>query len=428
MEFLEIGEKIKRTRKELNMKQRELQDTNITRAMISMIEIGKRKPSKENMESILKKFQKKAKELNIPFNLEPSYFLRNAIDDAQVYCSEILNSTDSIDEIINVIDIANEYKIFCVLADAYLKLADKRFENLDFINSQVEYLNALENNKDNNLNDKIPYIYNMLGRCCISQALNIQALNYFNLAYNYSVLHYDEDIKKKAIYNIALCNEKLGKIGDALKYIDVYISICDKQKDFLVYSYANIIKANCYDYQGDFNKAVQVLKELLEEFSDRTHPILGNIYNNLGAIYCKQGKFEKSLQCLNISQEIRTNKDIQNLSHTLTEKALLYIQQNRYEDSIPLLKSAIELSIKYNDLEYILKGYYKLIEIYKILKLDREIKDNYMNLLNLLIDSDSKNHKEEIVKISVELLRIYLSQNNIQQSNSILEILERIER
>lgn len=427
MEFLDTSKKIKRIRKKLKMKQRELQDINITRAMISMIEIGKRKPSKENMISILDKFQKKAKELNIPFNLDLSYFLRNEKEDAQVYCFDILNGIVSIDEIVEIIEIANKYKLPNVLADAYLKLADKRFENLDYINSQVDYINAIENYKIIDVNDRIPYIYNMLGRCCINQTLNIQALNYFNIAYNYSVMYYDEDIKKKAIYNMALCNKKLGRIEEVLKYINIYIYQCDKEKDFLVYSYANILMANCYDSQGDFNKAIQVLIDLLEEVSDTTHPVLGSIYNNLGAIYCKQGEFEKSLQCLNLSQEIRTKKDIKNLSHTLLEKAILYTRQNHYKESISLLKSEIELSIKYNDFEYILKGYYKLIEIYKILKLDRDIEDGYMELLNFLTSSDLENHKEEIVRISVELLSIYLFQNKIQQSINILDVLRKLE-
>lgn len=426
MEFLEIGEKIKRTRKELNMKQRELEDVNITRALISMIEIGKRTPSKDNMENIIGKFQKKAKELNIPFNLKSSYFLRTAKEDAQIYCTKILSLTNSIDEIMSVIEIASKYRLSLILSDAYLKLADKRFEKLDYINSLVDYLNALENYKDINLKEKLPYIYNMLGRCSINQAQNIQALNYFNFAYHYSILYYDEEIKKKAIYNIALCNKKLGRIENVLKYIDIYLSMCDKDKDFLIYSYAIILKSNCYDSQGEVDRAVEVLNDLLEEFTDKTHPLIGNIYNNLGVLYCKQGNFEKSLQFFNISQEIRSKNDMQNLSHTLIEKSLLYIQQELYEDSISIIKSAIKLAKTYNDTEYILKGFNELIKIYKILKLDKEIEDTYVKILNLLINSCSENYKEEIIRISVELLRIFLLQNDIQQSNNILDMLEKI--
>ena len=426
MEFLEVGEKIKRVRKKLNMKQRELQDENITRALISMIEIGKRKPSKKNMESIISKFQKKAQKLNIPFELGLSYFLRNAKDDAQVYCSEILNGTVSMGQIMDVIEIANKYELSRILGDTYLKLADKRFENLDYINSQVDYINALENCKNINLNDKIPYIYNMLGRCCINQAQNIQALNYFNFAYHYSILYCDDEIKKKAVYNIALCNKKLDKIEDALTYIDIYVSICDKEKDFLVYSYANILKANCYDCQGQVDRSVEVLNKLLKEFSNNAHPLIGYIYNDLGLLYFKQGCFEKSLECFNVSQAIRTEKDMQHLSHTLIEKSILYVQKNLYTEAINLIKSAINLAKKYNDIEYILRGYYELIKIYKLLKSDEEIQDNYIEILNLLTSNNLESYRDEIIKVCIELMRISLSHSDIEQSIKVLGKLENI--
>ncbi|MFL0269178.1 helix-turn-helix domain-containing protein [Candidatus Clostridium radicumherbarum] len=424
MEFLEIRQKIKRTRKELNMKQKDFEDVNISRALISMIEIGKRKPSKENMESIIYKFKKKSKELNLEFNLDLSYFQSSAKDDAQVYCTGMLNRIISIDEIIAVIEIAKKYALALTLADAYLKLADIRFEKLDYANSQVDYINALVNYKNIDCKSKITYIYDMLGRCCINQAQNIQALNYFNFAYHYSLLYKDEEMKKKSIYNIALCHRKLDKIDDALKYIDIYISICDKEKDFLIYSYANILKANCYDCKGELISAIEVLNDLLEHTIDTKNLVFGYIYNNLGALYCKQGYFEKSLQCFNMSEEIRSEKDIQNLSHTLLEKSSVFIKQNLYEESITLIKSSIDLAIKYNDIEYILKGHYQLIKIYKTLKFDKEVKENYIRILNLLTDSGSKNYKDEIVKICVELLRIFLSEKDIQQSLKILDVLE----
>lgn len=428
MEFLETGEKIKKTRKELNMKQRDFEDINITRALISMIEIGKRTPNKENMENIIIKFRKRARELNVPFNLESSYFLRSAKEEAEIYCTRILSDSVSMDEIIAVIEIANKYGLSRIVSDAYLKLGDKMYEDLDYINSQIDFHNALEIYKELNIKDKIPYIYNMLGRCCVNQAQYIQALNYLNFAYHYSALYCDEEIKKKAIYNIALCNRKLGNIEDTLKYIDIYISICDKEKDFLVYSYAIILKSNCYDFQGDVASAIKVLNYLVDEFRDKTHPLIGNIYNNLGVLYCKQGDLEKSLQCFNISEKIRLEKDMQNLSHTLIEKSLLYIQQELYVDSIPIIKSAIKLATTYNDIEYILKGHYELVKIYKILKLDKEIKDSYIQMLNLLMNSGSENHKEEITKVCVELLRIFLLQNDIQQSIKILDMLENLSK
>lgn len=266
----------------------------------------------------------------------------------------------------------------------------------------------------------------MLGRCCISQAHNGQAFNYFKFAYENSILYGEEEIKKKSIYNMALCNNKLGNIDEALKYVEKYIAVCDMEKDFLLYSYCIILKANCYYYKEDFNKAIEVLNNLLDHFNDRTHIIVGNIYNNLGVLYCKQGDFKKSRECFNISEDIRRNKDMKNLSHTFMEKSVLYTQQQRYEDSINLIKIAIELAERYNDMEYILKGHQELIKIYKLLNRRKEAKVSYTQILKLFTNKGTENYKDEAVKNSVELLRILLSEKDMENAMNILDILENI--
>lgn len=55
VEFLTQGEKLKRLRTELNLRQKDLADENITREFISMVEKDKRNFSKQNAISIMKK-------------------------------------------------------------------------------------------------------------------------------------------------------------------------------------------------------------------------------------------------------------------------------------------------------------------------------------------------------------------------------------
>jgi len=65
MKFLTTAEKLKATRKYLKMKQEDLVDKNLTRGLISMIEIGKREISNNVAMKIYEKFEQEAKRLNI---------------------------------------------------------------------------------------------------------------------------------------------------------------------------------------------------------------------------------------------------------------------------------------------------------------------------------------------------------------------------
>jgi len=70
MEFLTNAEKLKSIRKSLKMKQEDLVDENITRGLISMIEIGNREISNNVAVKIYNKFKKKAKILNIELKID----------------------------------------------------------------------------------------------------------------------------------------------------------------------------------------------------------------------------------------------------------------------------------------------------------------------------------------------------------------------
>ncbi|AIS51996.1 TPR-repeat-containing protein [Thermoanaerobacter kivui] len=63
--FLTPGERVKKIRKMLKMKQRGLQSENITRGFLSMIESNRTTMSRETASIIAEKFNKRARELGI---------------------------------------------------------------------------------------------------------------------------------------------------------------------------------------------------------------------------------------------------------------------------------------------------------------------------------------------------------------------------
>lgn len=85
MKFINPGEKIKETRKYLKMKQQDLQDEEISRGLISMIEIGQRSLNKDVATKIVQKFCTRAEDLGIKLELDVEYFLRTQKEDAELY-------------------------------------------------------------------------------------------------------------------------------------------------------------------------------------------------------------------------------------------------------------------------------------------------------------------------------------------------------
>lgn len=426
MEFLSIGEKVKKLRKQLKMKQQDLQCDNITRAFISMIEIGKRVPSIDTAQYLINSFRNRAAELGITLDVDDLYLTRNAGEDAQIYCIKKLKTINSISDIKEIIDIGKEYNLAGVLADSYLSLGEVYFQNNNFMEAFINYTNAL------NFYRNIGSLYiesdliNKLGLCKLKQLQFDEALNYFNIANLHAATENIEDIKKRSFYNIAICNKKLNRVSDALTSLDICLSLLDKELDFSLYISVKILKANCYESQGLIDRSIEVLTNLIKDFKDPSHRLLGLIYNNLGSYYLQKCNFRKSLGYFNMSYKIRKNADKNMLGRTLIEKSFVYIKKNSYKQAITLLKRGILLVCKNNDLAYQLKGYYTLADIYTDLRIYDEAEKVYMTLLKLFKDNNVNNSKDEIIKINVKLSCLYLCQNNNIKLKEILLYLQDI--
>ena len=424
MEFLSVGEKLKKLRKQLNMKQEDLADTNITRAFISMIEIGKRSLNRDSSLVLINKFRVKASALGIELDVDDLYLTRNAIEDAELYCIQKLQNINSIPDIKEIVQIGNIYKLGSVLALAYTQLGDTIFEERDYIGAFTSYVSALEYYRNLGITDKYPYLYNMMGRCKISQLQFTEALTYFNFADHHALLQNNQSIRNRVIYNIAVCNKKLGRIEECIKYIDIYLSICDREQDFSVYIYANILKSTCYEANNLFDKSIDLLKGLLKNFNSISEPLLGLIYNNLGILYFKEKMFDRSLEYFDISEKIRASIDKPNLSHTVIEKASIYIEQCLYEQAISILRYGLDLATEHNDIEYQLKAYHALADIYMNLDCYKDAENLYLESLILLENNEFKNYKDEFMNIYIKLSSFYIEQNNIDRLKEILSVLK----
>ncbi|AAM24373.1 tetratricopeptide (TPR) repeat protein [Caldanaerobacter subterraneus subsp. tengcongensis MB4] len=421
MEFLTPGERVKKIRKMLKMKQRELQSENITRGFISMIESNRTTMSRETASIIAEKFNKRARELGIDLNIDGDYLLMTPAQEAEYYCIQKLdqiNTLEDLNELKEIFKIADEYKLKRVTALAYIKIGDVMYKNQHFQEAFINYHKALDILLLNNIKEQLPYVYNMLGACKVALLESPEATMYFHKALEYAEEINDIEIKIKASYNNALCYRYIGKPTVSIDYIEKCLSVLDKEKDFEHYVYAKSIEANSYRDMKEYDKALEIFRGLVEEIKDNNNPLLGFLYTNIGEIYMEKNDFEKSMEYLNEAEKIRRKEDKNLLSHTIIEKANLYIKMGLYKEARSLLEEGIEISYRNKDIEYIVKGSYLLAEVYKKLGNKQAIIETYKRLANILQNMGSK---KETLKTYIELALLYIENNDVSNAKYFLE-------
>jgi transcriptional regulator with XRE-family HTH domain len=144
MEFLTSAEKLKATRKYLKMRQEDLVDENLTRGLISMIEIGKREITKNVAIMLYNKFEEKAKNLNIELKIDNNYLLRSPSEDAELYCLKNLNEINKDIHINEIIEIANKFELSKVKVIAYSKLGEYYYNRKNYNLAFVNYNYAID--------------------------------------------------------------------------------------------------------------------------------------------------------------------------------------------------------------------------------------------------------------------------------------------
>lgn len=415
MEFITTGEKVKKIRKYLKITQEELQDESISRGLISMIEIGKRILTKDVAIKLVDKFKQKARKLNINLEIDEGYLLRSPDEDAELYCEKLLKDSNSYDDIDEVFKIACEFNLFKIKAGYYSKKADLHMNTKDYANAFINYNEALTIYRDINQYEIFPYLYWKIGLCEASLCKYKDALVYFNISERYSIMYGDNNVKQKVMYNKALCYKKVNKLDLALDCIDKYLLLLDEKDD--TYFYANILKSNCYETMGRYDEAIELYNYLCIKLLESDNFLLGYIYNNLGLAYLHKYDFKNSLKYFDMSENIRSLMDKQNLSHTIIEKSEVFIKNNFYNDAIKTIELGLKYASLYKDYEYMLKGNYKLVDIYERLKDTENLKEIYLVIADILKESNNIN---ELVSIYIKLSLIYLDESDINKARDCL--------
>ncbi|WP_051624123.1 helix-turn-helix domain-containing protein [Clostridium akagii] len=405
MNFMTPGEKVRKLRIQLNLTQEDLQAEKLTRGLISMIETDRRDVTYSTAVKLAEEFNQKAEELNILMNIDEAYLMRSPKQDAEIYCFNRLKNEDitqsTIDEIFELI---SEYDLLEVKAKTYFKLGEISEDKKNYDEACINYDKAIIIYKDISKDKELGYVYLRLGSCKGKSLQHDTAVVYFNLSQYYSFTYGDKNTEGLSLYNLANAYIYLNKIDLALETVEKYLTISDKEDYY--YNYGLNIKAQCYEAKENYDKAIEIYKSLLEKNLDNENPILGYVYNNLGLNYCNKNDFKESMKYFEMAEKFRSETDKEKLSHSLIEKSIVLLKQNLYAEAVKSIELGLKYAKNYNDLEYLIKGYYNLRDIYDKINDFENVEKVYVELIELLrTNGDISNLKSVYDKIALMYLK-----------------------
>ncbi len=415
LNFYDPGAKIRLMRKRFNMNQLELEDSNMTRAFISMMESGKRRVSKVSSKILAEKFNNKGKESGLELNLDDEYFSREPQEDARFYCENELKRNNKHSQLEELINIAIEFQLDNVAAKVYRKRADKYFDELDYANAFINYSNSLGKYKELKSYEDQPYIYTQMGLCKSKRNEYDDAIFYFNQAMYYAKDKGERAYFLKASYSLASTYFDMQRYNESIEILDKYILGQDLEQDLLVNG--KVLKANsCYKL-GKKKEAVRDYFSVIEQLKEDSEVLLASLYGNLGEYYYEIEEFYEAIKYINLSQKIKNKVDKKSLPYTLNTKGKIFYRQGLVDESIMIMELGMNMAEEFNNFSVLFEIYKELIRIYEDIDDLDKIKETSLNLLSIFKTNNIEEGKKYIL---TKLVQVALKKNDKEEAISLL--------
>ncbi|GIM27498.1 transcriptional regulator [Clostridium polyendosporum] len=419
MEILSLGEKIKRTRKKLNMTLKDLAGDRITPGQISLVESGRSNPSmdlleylattlKTSVEYLMESEETQAEKICTYFEqLAESYILSGDSLTGEKYIEQSLYY-------------AEKYNLAYRKAKNLYLRAQIYMSKEEYVSAQQFFLSANVIFIKNNNYEEIVRTFLSLGKITLQLRAYHSASSYLKQAEKvYIDNNIGDDFLIGDIYfNMAKTYFKIEDTKNSMNY-----SLLAKQKFEQIYNkkeYAKtlLLLSEEYSKKGDLSNAIKYSKKTLEIYKDLEDTNnVSNIENNLGKLFCEFNNIEESFKHYEIAKEIRIKNKDEKLIDTLVNICENYIKLKDIS-KCNLVLNEIENLIDFQNTDAIID--YNLLK-YRV----SLIKENYTEAENILIDvfniSINCNNLKKAGEIAVMIGKFYLDQKNDSEAAKYLD-------
>jgi len=425
------GEKIRRVRSYLGLKQYEITGGKITRNLISYIENGKTKLVRDTAKIIVDCMNEWAEKKNMPLNIDVEYLMRDEITQAKILLEKYINNLNQYldeesekfeNELNKANDILKNWDIIDKKAEIYEITGDYYFKKQQFNESHMNYLKALENYIRISDNFKTALLYSKLGRCAVWLRNYQEVINLNNYALlileNQKVS--DEYIGKRVLFNNALAYEKLGLYDKALSILEELESEKNDELSESQYLDVLLLRGNCYLEKQSYSIAEKVFKQIIEiARKNDNSEFLAITYMNLSELYFKTKNESKSIECINESLKIRLDTNYEYLEEIYIELGKRYRDIHKYDLSEKYLLKALKQADSKNRSYFQIDIYNELLKSYILWNKDVYI-DELINKVKEFIDN--KDYKINEAKDIFFRASHYYIESDIEKSKELLEL------
>lgn len=406
MEILSLGEKIKRTRKELNMTLKDLAGDRITPGQISLVESGKSNPSMDlleylaealntSIEYLMESEESQAEKICYYFeNMAESYIIGEALTNAEQYIEKALYYAEKYNL---------EYrkaKNLYLRGVVYMKKEETALAQQFFLSANVIFIK-------NNYHEETVNTFLNLGKITLNLKAYHSSCSYFQQA---EKVYSDNDIGNDFLlgeiyYYIAYTYFKLESFDKAMDYSFLAKEKFRQLDDKKEYAKALLLLSEQYSKQGDLNNAIKYSKKTLNVYREiEDGQLIADIENNLGKLFYEFENLEESFIHLNKAKELRIKNKDKKLVDTLTNICENFIKLKDIEKAKLTLNEIIQAIDDGSDKALI--QYYILK--YKVELLESNIKEAENTLLLALNFVVNMEYVKEIAEISIMIGKFYL--------------------
>lgn len=206
-------------------------------------------------------------------------------------------------------------------------------------------------------------VYNDIGNLCLRKRDLDGAIKYFNNSIPLLKEQSDKNITKG---NIAIIYNEIGNYSRAIsilnEVIDDEIKITNEKSATLKNHYLNI--GRCYSDIFDSYKALEYFEKALDLYaSNRTHPAVAKILNNIGIVYLDTKDYEKSRLYFDSAMALNAKlfaKNYEDFAYIFNNVGASYMEQRDYVKALDYYNKALSKNIVNADSFMIIRSYNKI--------------------------------------------------------------------
>jgi len=387
-EILSSGEKIRRLRTNIGLKQEDITDEVISKSLVSMLEQGKRGLTQQTAEIIaecLNRYYKKlGKEITAEYLLETEeeQIRKEILKNIEHLAKAIkYNNTDEA-LVHNTFDMAMELIEKGNFTEELIELKILKgnfyYNDYQYKDAVAEYLDALDHCGRVQNYGQIARVFILLGRTYQMQMMIDNAVVHYSKAYDTAIANdtpNKELIKAQSLFNQILCYRKMKRYGLVISHINYFKDLKWQEEQFRDYlNQVKLIEANTFRDIENWDRAIELYNKLLEDEANLEAETLFLVYENYAVLHRNKGDFTLAIEYIQKAFGVKDNVELNYIPALYLYQATCYNLEEEYDKVITLLESGLRLAEMVSKKQIVIEFRFAFVEIYlQLQKFDKAL-------------------------------------------------------